>query len=63
MTITYKPVSKKAQAKVSCKYVLSTVVAKRARMLVDLQQCRDEFKPVLQALEEFENDELNARQE
>lgn len=59
----YKPVSKKAQAKVSCKYALSCVVSKRARMLVDTQQCHDEFKPVLQALEEFENDELNPSQE
>ena len=59
----YKPVSKRAQAKVSCKYELSTVVSKRARMMVDLGQCNDEFKPVLQALEEFETDELNAVKE
>ena len=54
----YKPVSKKVEQKVSCKYALSSVVAKRARMLVDFEQCNDEFKPVLQALEEFEEDIL-----
>ena len=54
----YRPVSKKVESKVSCKYALSTAVSKRARMLVDLNQCNDEFKPVLQALEELENDEL-----
>ncbi len=59
----YRPVSKKTQAKVSCKYALSSVVAKRARMLVDLEQCNEDFKPVLQALEEFENDELVANKE
>ncbi len=59
----YKPVSKEAQAKVSCKYELATAVAKRARMLVDTEQCGDEYKPVLQALGEFENDELNIKAE
>ncbi len=54
----YKPVSKKTENKVSCKYALSSVVAKRARMLVDFEQCNEEFKPVLQALEEFEEDVL-----
>lgn len=52
----YKPVSKKTEEKVSCKYALSSVVAKRARMLVELEQCNEEFKPVLQALDEFEED-------
>lgn len=54
----YKHVSKKTQSKVSCKYALSSVVAKRARMLVDLNEVNEEFKPVLQALEEFEEDVL-----
>lgn len=54
----YKPVSQKTQSKVSCKYALSSVVAKRARMLVDLNEVNEEFKPVLQALEEFEEDVL-----
>ncbi len=54
----YKPVSQKTQSKVSCKYALSSVVAKRARMLVDLKEVNEEFKPVLQALEEFEEDVL-----
>lgn len=58
----YKPVSKRAKAKVSCKYALSSAVAKRARMLVDLKECNDEFKPVLQALEEFEEDILVAKE-
>ena len=39
----YKPVSKKTQSKVSCKYALSSVVAKRARMLVDLKECNEEI--------------------
>ena len=52
----YRPVSKKTEEKVSCKYALSSVVAKRARMLVELEQCNEEFKPVLQALDEFEED-------
>ncbi len=59
----YRPVSKKSQEKVSCKYELATAIAKRARMLVDNEQCGDEYKPVLQALEEFEDDELNIRAE
>ncbi len=59
----YKPVSKKTQSKVSCKYALSLVVSKRARMLVDLGQCNDEFKPVLQALEELEEDKLEVGKE
>lgn len=54
----YKPVSQKTQSKVSCKYALSSVVAKRARMLVDFNEVNEEFKPVLQALEEFEEDIL-----
>ncbi len=54
----YKHVSQKTQSKVSCKYALSSVVAKRARMLVDLNEVNEEFKPVLQALEEFEEDIL-----
>ena len=54
----YRPVSKKTEEKVSCKYALSSVVAKRARNLVDFGQCNENFKPVLQALEEFEEDIL-----
>ena len=59
----YKPVSQKTQSKVSCKYALSSVVAKRARMLVDLKEVNEEFKPVLQALEEFEEDVLVSEKE
>ncbi len=59
----YKSVSKEAMAKVSCKYALCTAVSKRARMLVDLQQCNEEFKPVIQALEEFEEGTLTAKEE
>lgn len=56
----YKPVSKKTAAKVSCKYALATAVSKRAKNLVDTGECNEEFKPVLQALEEFEQDILVA---
>ena len=58
----YKPVSQETEEKVSCKYVLSIVVAKRARMLVDTQECNEDFKPVLQALEEFEDGTLIAEE-
>jgi DNA-directed RNA polymerase subunit K/omega len=50
----YKPLSKEVEAKVSCKYALSSIVAKRARALVDFKECNEDFKPVLQALDEFE---------
>ena len=58
----YKPVSKEAAAKVSCKYALSSAISKRARALVDTKQCNEDFKPVPQALEEFENDILIAKE-
>ncbi len=58
----YKPVSQETEEKVSCKYVLSIVIAKRARMLVDTQECKEDFKPVLQALDEFENGILIAEE-
>lgn len=58
----YKPVSKESMAKVSCKYALSSAISKRARNLVDNKECTDEFKPVSQALEEFENDVLIAKE-
>lgn len=59
----YKPVSKKAESKVSCKYELASIISKRARQMVDFDECNEEYKPVLQALEEFENDDLKKREE
>ena len=59
----YTPVSKKAESKVSCKYALSVAVSIRARMLVERQECNEEFKPVLQALEEFEDDKIIVHEE
>lgn len=59
----YKPVSKKTESKVSCKYELASIVSKRARQMVDFDECNEEYKPVLQALEEFENDDLKKREE
>ncbi len=58
----YKPVSQETEEKVSCKYVLSIVIAKRARALVDTHECNEDFKPVLQALDEFENGILVAKE-
>lgn len=57
----YKPVSKRAESKVSCKYELTSIISKRARQMVDFNECNEEYKPVLQALDEFENDELKKR--
>jgi len=54
----YKAVSKETLAKASCKYELTTAISKRARMLVDREQCTEDFKPVLQALEELEDNKL-----
>ncbi len=56
--MTYKHVSQEAEKRVSCKYELTTLVSKRARQLVDFKECNDEFKPVLQALDEFEEENL-----
>ncbi len=57
----YRPVSKRAQSKVSCKYELTSIISKRARQMVDFNECNEECKPVLQALDEFENDRLEKR--
>lgn len=59
----YRPVSKRAQSKVSCKYELTSIISKRARQMVDFNECNDDYKPVLQALDEFENDLLKKRED
>ncbi len=53
-----KPPVNELQAKVGCRYMLVTTVAKRARQLLDHPEELGDRKPVTVAVEELDHDQL-----
>lgn len=54
-----KPALNDIQDKVGCRYMLVTVVAKRARQLLEQPDILGDNKPVSVAVEEIYNDKLD----
>ncbi|MBQ2662238.1 MAG: DNA-directed RNA polymerase subunit omega [Clostridia bacterium] len=54
-----KPALNDIQEKVGCRYMLVTVVAKRARQLLEQPERIGDNKPVSVAVEEIYNDKLD----
>lgn len=54
-----KPALNDIQDKVGCRYMLVTVVAKRARQLLEQPDVLGDNKPVSVAVEEIYNDKLD----
>lgn len=56
-----KPAVNDLQAKVGCRYMLVTTVAKRARQLMDDPEELDDRKPVSVAVDELYDGKLNIK--